>query len=398
MKIVIIDEEFPYPLNTGKRIRSYNLARGLAKWREVHYFAYGIKDSDSFRHFRETGLNPVAVPPPFRRKEGLRFYARLFLNLFDRDPYIVSSHYNAAYKRRLKETLKELQPDLVICEWTPYAIFLKDIKNIRKIIVAHNIESTIWKLYECNETNSLKKRYITIQRKKVERFEKRCFGWADGATAVTEEEARTISSFGVDYPVAVIENGVDTGFFHPRDSEVDPNMMVFTGSMDWRPNQDAARFFVGKIFPSIKKKRPETHAVFVGRNPPQVIRNLEKTEGITITGTVEDVRPYIARAALYIVPLRIGGGSRLKILEAMAMAKPVLSTSVGASGLNVTDGQNIVISDGAVGFADAAVNLMGDKKLKNKLSENGRQLVLNHYRWEILAGKLHDYIGSIVLK
>jgi sugar transferase (PEP-CTERM/EpsH1 system associated) len=395
VKLLVIDEEFPYPLNTGKRIRTFNLVRELSRAHAVSYLAYGDATSEAAGFLRDNNINTFAVPAPDRRQSGIRFYLKLLANLFSKYPYIVTSHYTSAFQSKLNELVEQEKFDLIICEWTPYAQFIKAITGSRKVIVAHNIESTIWERYERNESNPLKKFYIGIQYRKVLAFERACFAWADGATAVTQQEAKTIKSFGTPYQPAVIDNGVDTEYFAPRQTEIDPNSLVFTGSMDWRPNQDAAIFFATEILPLLKKEQPEIQAVFVGRNPPKQIVDLGKIDGIAITGTVDDVRDYIASASVYIVPLRIGGGSRLKILEAMAMQKPVVSTSVGAEGLEVTDGKDILLVDGPEKFAQTVLTCMRDEALSARIAESGRQLVLDRYRWQQLGKKFSDYLQEI---
>ena len=396
MNILIIDEEFPFPLNTGKRIRSFHLARALTKWHKVSYLAYGTENSAALLFMKQNEIAPYAVAPSDRRKSGLKFYLRLFVNLFSSEPYIVTSHYTARYQNRLGEITKSLNFDCIVCEWTPYAKYIRSIEGPKKIIVAHNVESSIWRGYEANERNIFKKAFISIQAARVENFERDCFKWAQGAIAVTEEDAGKIRGFGLDHEVAVIENGVDLDYFRPQAQEIDKNLMVFTGSMDWRPNQDAARYFVTEIFPRIRAKRPQAKVHFVGRDPDRKTSELGKVDGVTIMGTVDDVRPYIARAGAYIVPLRIGGGSRLKILEAMAMRKAIVSTSIGAEGLRVTDRENIVLSDDPEDFAREVLAVLDDDGYRGRLAESGMRTVEKYYRWEELGKKFSDYLCSVI--
>lgn len=396
MKILIIDEEFPFPLNTGKRIRSFNLAFALSREHRVTYLAYGEKGSESYAHLTKSGIEPIAVGELNRPKSGLSFYGRLLTNLLSPYPFIVTNHRTDRFQSALDRLAADGEYDIVICEWSPYAIFVKDLARVPSVVVAHNIEASIWRRYMENETNPLKKAYIALQYRKVERFERACFGWSSGATAVSREEAKTIASYGVPYEVAVIDNGVDTDYFHESTREPDPDKLVFTGSMDWRPNQDAVVYFAEEVFPRIKAERPGANIAFVGRNPPPHVTELGKRDGITVTGTVDDVRPYIEEAGVYVVPLRIGGGSRLKILEAMAMNKIVVSTSVGAEGLEVIDGEQVLIRDGAEALAEQIVECMNDLQRFTQLGLNGRRLVETRYRWEELGRRLNEYLKTIV--
>jgi glycosyltransferase involved in cell wall biosynthesis len=360
--------------------------------------AFGDESSPEFEQMKRSNLSPIGVPPPDRRKSGLKFYARLFLNIFSSLPYIVTSHYATGYQARFDELIGTGAYDCVLCEWTPYVNYIRGTVGPRKIISAHNIESSIWRGYKINERNPLKRLYIANQAAKVGRFERRCFKWADGATAVSESDASKLQALGLGYRVEVVENGVDLDYFRPQQAKVEENMLVFTGSMDWRPNQDAARYFVKDILPMIKRRRKGIEVVFVGRNPSRKTSALGRVEGVTITGTVDDVRPFIARAAAYVVPLRIGGGSRLKILEAMAMGKPVISTPIGAEGLRVKDRENIVISEHPRDFAEQVLRVLDDKSYRDRLAENGRRTIEKYYRWEGLGRKLSDYICSVAYK
>ena len=303
--------------------------------------AFGKHESEAVKHFKSKNIQTIPVTPLQNKKSGISFYLKLFVNIFSPDPYIVTSHYSKEFEDKLSEELTKQNYDVIICEWTPYAQYVKNLKNVKSIIVAHNIESDIWKRYYENESNPLKKFYVGLQYKKVLEFEKQCFKWVNGATAVSSIDASFIEKLNLPYKPAVIENGVDTDFFKPSDSPMVQNRLVFTGSMDWRPNQDAAEYFAHDILPLLKKSVPDIEAYFVGRNPPPHIEQLNNIDGMVITGMVDDVRTYIAEAPLYIVPLRIGGGSRLKILEAMSMQKPIVSTSIGAEGLDVNDNENM---------------------------------------------------------
>jgi sugar transferase (PEP-CTERM/EpsH1 system associated) len=396
MKILVIDEEFPFPLISGKRIRTFNLTRNLAQSSDVSYLAYGHEGSDEFNFLEDNNVTPIAVRPPDRRQSGIKFYVRLFLNLFSSYPFIVTSHFTRRFQEKLYQLVREQKYDVLICEWTPYAVFVQKIKNVKKVIVAHNIESSIWKRYEANETKALRKLYISIQRKKVENFEKACFQWADGATAVSPQEANQLSTYNIEYRPAVIDNGVDTEFFKATHNDGDHNQLVFTGAMDWRPNQDAALYFVDEILPLIKKAKPDIKVTFVGKDPSKSVMDLGTRDDVAVTGTVDDVRPFISNAAVYIVPLRIGGGSRLKILEAMAMGKAVVSTSVGAEGLYVSNDKDILLRDSPRDFADAVIELLDRPDLRHELAVNALKLVHEHYDWHSIGKRLNNYLAKVV--
>lgn len=395
MKILVLDEEFPWPTNTGKRIRTFNLLSRLGKEHEIVYLAYGDPASDSCRAVAEADMTPVALERKLPPKQGPVFYARLLANLLSPYPYIVTSHYTRQYNRRMHELIAQHQPDIVMAEWTPYALNFKGLRGLKKVIVAHNMEYRIWRRYYRNETDALRRLYIREQMIKVERFERRAFGWADGATAVAEAEAGEIRTWHPELAVQVVENGVDLDYFHPQQTPEAHGRLVFTGSMDWRPNQDAVNYFMQDILPLVVKHHPEALVSFVGRNPTENLLAYDRDPHARVTGTVDDVRPYIAESEVYVVPLRIGGGSRLKILEALAMQKAVVSTSVGAEGLDITPGENILLADTPEEFTNQIGRLLKDPSLRTSLGKKGRELVTARYGWDFLTEKLERFLLKV---
>ncbi len=396
MRILVLDEEFPFPPNTGKRIRSFSLISRLGKNHEVTYLAYGEYGSLASRALDVVNLKTTAVADVKPDKFGPLFYLRLAANLLSNLPYIVTSHYSDLFKNEFVKQVDKLKPDLILCEWTPYAKFAEDIKYIPRVVSAHNVESRIWRRYHETEKNPAKKWYIARQVEKLERFEKETFASFEGIVAVSQSDACEINQICPEARVEVVDNGVDLDYFNHQPQKLDKNALVFVGSMDWRPNQDAVTYFVKEIFTLIRQKKPEAHAIFVGRKPPEFIRAYNDIDGIEVTGSVNDIRPYVHSSAVYIVPLRIGGGTRLKILDAMAMHKPIVSTVVGAEGLDVTDGENILLAKTAQNFADQVVRLMEDKALQEKLAINGRELVEAKYGWDSLAAKLENFLTEVV--
>lgn len=396
MKILVLDEEFPWPPDTGKRIRSLNLTRRLARNHEIHYLAYGSEGSEAARGLADLGIAPVAVRPRVPRKSGPVFYLRLLLNLMSPLPYVVSSHYSKEFADELASQLERHRPDLIVCEWSPYAEYIRSLSTPTKLIVAHNIEHLIWQRYYENETNPLKKWYIGIQYRKLKEFEQEAFRWAEGATAVSDREAEQIRSFCPDTIVTTVDNGVDLEFFAPSTEPTVSNRLVFVGSLDWRPNQDAVRYFADKIMPELEKLDLQVEIDVVGHKAPPDLMALDDRRGINMRGRVPDVRPFIRAADVYVVPLRIGGGTRLKILEALSMKKAVVSTTVGAEGLQVVDGEHLLLADDPATFAGCVKRLFDDRALNTELGEKGRRLVEDRYGWDAIAAGLDKALSRLV--
>lgn len=398
MRILVLDEEFPWPLNTGKRIRSYHLHRGLAQRHDLTYLAFGRGESEGFAELAEQNMNPVPVEVDLPPKAGVGFYFRVLKNLFSAYPFSVDNHFQPEFQQALDKLLRQQRYDLVLCEWTPYARYVLERENLQRVISAHNIEAQIWVRYAAAQSSRIRRAYLASQAVKMERFERQVFGTVEAATAVSESDAETIRGYNHRLQVEVIDNGVDLEFFRPvEDTGSSPNpSLVFTGSMDWRPNQDAAVFFVRRILPLLRERHPNITFTIVGRNPSVSVRELERAEGVSVTGTVDDVRPYIGRASVYIVPLRVGGGSRLKILEALAMRKPVISTSVGAEGLELNPGEHLLVADEPEAWVEAVDTILRDREKAKALGQSGRRLVEQRYGWPALVNKLDRFLHRLV--
>jgi sugar transferase (PEP-CTERM/EpsH1 system associated) len=388
MKVLFIDEEIPIPVNTGKRTRTFNLLTRLSKSNEITYVAYADeeKEADKISQLKSQNIEVVTVEKRKISKESKWFYAYLLINLFSPYPYIVSGHYTKRMQQTIDQLLKTKKYDLIHCEISPYGVFVHSYRSIPKVIVAHNIESDIWRRYYLYEKDRLKKIYVEIQLKKLMKYESGTLRKFDCCITVSKKDADYFRDYQYSSDIKVVDNGVDIDYFRPRHEPTRLLNLVFTGSMDWRPNQDAVSYFIQEVFPIIKRENPKVTFTVVGRDPPPSIREISnQIPGVEVTGTVDDVRSYIAQAHLYVVPLRIGGGSRLKILEALAMGKAVISTTVGAEGLEVEDRKDIILVDDPVDFAEMVIKMLGDSHEIERLGTNGRLLVERRYSWDSLA-------------
>jgi glycosyltransferase involved in cell wall biosynthesis len=232
-----------------------------------------------------------------------------------------------------------------------------------------------------------------MQYARMLRFERRALGRFDGVLVVSHADRQTFARLYPDairQDVHVVSTGVDTGFFSPAPSAADGRRLVFTGSMDWLPNEDAVAYFCREILPRIRADEPSATLTIVGRAPTPAVKRLAADHGVTVTGRVDDVRPYMRDAAVYVVPLRIGGGTRLKIFEAMAMGKAVVSTTVGAEGLPVENGEHLLIADEPHLFARAVVRLFRDVERRRAIEAAARKLVVERYDWSAIAGELEQ--------
>jgi glycosyltransferase involved in cell wall biosynthesis len=255
------------------------------------------------------------------------------------------------------------------------------------VLFQHNVEAMIWKRHYEVQTATARKAYLYRQWQKMRAFEAKACPQFDSVIAVSREDRDQMQQeYGLEN-VFDVPTGVDTAYFRPRGRiETRPHHLVFTGSMDWLPNEDGIRYFTEQIMPRIKQSVPDVTLTVVGRDPyPSLVELSKRDPSVTVTGRVDDVRPYMEEAAVYIVPLRIGGGTRLKIYEAMAMEKPVVSTTIGAEGLPVTDGEEIVLADTPESFAQAVVELLKQQNLSAEIGARAAAKVRAEFGWESVA-------------
>jgi glycosyltransferase involved in cell wall biosynthesis len=393
MHVVIVDEELPFPLTSGKRIRTLNLVRRLAIDHQITYICHRNEQVEEARQAQEffagNGIQTLVADRAVPRKSGLSFYGRLAANLFSSLPYSVSSHRSPSLRRVLQEYASSHRVDLWQCEWTPYAEVLRGIAGIRPLIMAHNIESLIWRRYYETEPNPLKRWYIGRQWKKFERFEKSAFANAAQVVAVSAADAALAQSLYGTADISVVDNGVDTSYFQPDSGDRHPATILFLGSLDWRANQDGLKFLVERVFPFVRAALPHAQLEVVGRKPPPwLVRQLAATPGVHLTADVADVRPFLRQATVMAVPLRVGGGSRLKILEALASALPVVSTTIGAEGLALSANEHLALADGEEALANALIDSLRNPAQHLAAARRGCELVRRRYDWDVLAQEL----------
>jgi len=394
MKILFVTKEIPYPVNNGYRTRTFSILKGLAMENEVILACFGNAGSTNNEEMKKI-VHDTRVIKDGSRVGKIRALFALFCGLFSTLPYPIKKRYSVQMKEMITNILKDNSVDLVICDSIYQALNIPSIK-CKKVLLEHNVESTIIRRYIKVEKNILKKIYATIEWIKMNRYENTVWGKFDHVFAVSENDKKDIVSRIKRNTVSVIPNGVDVGYFQSAREGANSYSLVYTGQMNWYPNQDAVMYFLDSTYPLIKKSIPTVSLYIVGDNPPESIKRVsEKDKSVIVTGFVEDVRGYMEKGDVFIVPLRIGGGTRLKILEAMSMAKPVVSTSIGCEGLGLTNEKNIFIADEPDDFASKVVNLLNDSHKRTSMGKAGRDLVVKEYSWDIVVDKLNKTIKGL---
>jgi glycosyltransferase involved in cell wall biosynthesis len=392
MNVAFIDGDVSYPANSGKRLRTLNLLLHAARRHRLFYVGRCAADREAARlasaFLRDHGVEPVLVPHPVPRKSGVTFYARLFGNIFSTLPYSVTSHRSEAMRRAVSELAARERIDVWQVEWSPYLDTIDAAIPGVRVVGAHNVDTVIWQRYWEAETNPLKKAFIGAQWRRFRRFEEGVFQRASRVVAVTEEDAQLIRDQFGQPDVDVVENGIDRAFFEPICGQRRASRILYLGALDWRPNLDAVGLLLQDIFPRVRKQHPDAELLIVGRNPPAgLIEQVRRTAGAELHADVPDIRPYLGESGVMAVPLRIGGGSRLKILEAIASGLPVVATSVAAEGLRLQPGVHYVQA-GEKEMAEALVRAIRAPDEIRAMAERGRRLVLETYDWDVLARSL----------
>jgi sugar transferase (PEP-CTERM/EpsH1 system associated) len=401
MRLLWLKSDYIIPPDTGGKIRTYNLLRELNRLCPVTYAA--IKNTAAPNDepaMQECAAEIVTVYRPEETKTGTGFYARVLAHVPSSVPYTAWKYRCAELKAFQREFLARGGDDVVVvCDFLDMAENVDWALPCPKVLFEHNVETMIWRRYAENETHGLKRAYFRYESRRMEAYEKRVCGASDLVMTVSENDRAILrDEFGVTRPVPVVVTGVDTDFFTPRpELQPESEKLVFTGSMDWMPNIDAMKTFVGETWPLIKAARPGATLDIVGRRPVPDVRALGAADpSIHVTGDVPDVRPWMAKGDLFIVPLRIGGGTRIKIYEAMAMKRPVVSTTIGAEGLPLEDGKEIVLADGPAAFAEAVCGLLDASDRRAALAEAGHALVTREYSWEKVARTFHEVCAGLL--
>jgi len=402
MKILWLNAGLLLPLDKGGRLRTWHLMRHLARRHDISYISF-CDPNDSPEHregMREVATRLVTIPRTDPPKGTAAFYADAARYVLDAAPYAVAKYRSPEYRDAVRRLLDESTFDAVVSDFLTPVVNLPDRLPCPAILFTHNVEAEIWRRQAETATNPGSRFLLGQQWRRMLRFERDALSRFDLVLAVSDADRGTFGRLYPDAlkrPVHVVQTGVDTAFFAPRPAEADERRahLVFTGSMDWLPNEDGMLYFVRDILPRIRQLEPDATLSIVGRAPTPAVKRLADGHGIEVTGRVDDVRPHIAAGAVYIVPLRIGGGTRLKIFEAMAMGKAVVSTTVGAEGLPVTHGHDILIADEPARFAQAVVHMIRSVDARRRIESAARRLVVEKHDWSASAADFEHALARV---
>lgn len=392
MKILFLTPQLPYPPQKGTALRNWGLIDGLASRHDPSLLSFRAprQDADLPLPLLDACERVVTVPQPERTVRD-----RLQGMLTTRRPDMALRLRSEAYALRLAEWLTQETFDVVQVEGIELAPYLDVIEAAAQTPVVvfddHNCEYVLQQRVFLTDLAVPARwagaAYSCVQWLRLRRYEADVCRRADRVLTVSDADADALQRLVPSLDPIVVPNGIDTRWYRPESAETQSreNSLVFTGTMDFRPNVDAMLWFVKEVLPLVEAEIPDIHVNVVGQRPHPRLDPLRENPAVTLTGFVEDVRPYIANAALYVAPLRMGGGTRLKLLEAMAMGKAVVATRLGAEGYPVTDGRELVLADTAMDFAERVISLLQSPKRRAALGRTARAFVERRYDWRAIV-------------
>jgi glycosyltransferase involved in cell wall biosynthesis len=388
-RILLVCPEPPAPPTWGFALRVYHLGRELARRHDVTLLTYDTGDpSRDWGHlgelFRVRAVRRDAAP---KRVRQLR-------SLASRRSYHLSSLLGPTMQRALEDITARHAFDVIQVESSQMAGFTFPRRPVL-VLDEHNVEHDLMRRIAAVERSLPRKLYQRLEHRKVRGEEERAWRAADGCVVTSAPDGDEVRAAAPGTPVHVVPNGVDIDHFSPRNQPADPGSIVFVGSINYRPNTDAVLHFAERILPLVREEEPRATFSVVGQGAPASVRRLDG-QAVRIVGGVPDVRPHLAAAMVVAVPLRMGGGTRLKVLEGLAMGKALVSTSLGCEGIAVKDGRHLLIADTPEAFAEAVLRLMRDPELRRSLGAAGRELVVNRYDWAAVAAELEAFHQELI--
>jgi glycosyltransferase involved in cell wall biosynthesis len=398
MRILWVKMGGLWPATTGGRVRSLQIVSELARRHKVTVITtHGPGDDPEGLVRRLSHCHHVtSIPYDVPKRGTTAFPVAVARSWLSRYPVDLWKWRVPELRDRVRRLVARGGVDICIADFLFAAANVPITGRVPVVLFEHNVEYLIWQRLCALEPVGWRRALLEVEWRKLRAREADACRQADLTIAVSDDDRRRLLAVAPGTRISAIPTGVDTRYFSPNGYHEHANRLVFSGSMDWHPNEDAVGHFVDAILPRIREEVPGVSFTVVGRNPSARLRELAARSGMVVTGTVDDVRPSIAEGAVYVVPLRAGSGTRLKIFEALAMGKAVVSTTVGAEGLALEPGRHFVPADDPAAFADAVVRLLRNPERRRALGQAGRSLVEAHYSWPKVAREFEQQCEEVV--
>jgi glycosyltransferase involved in cell wall biosynthesis len=392
LKILFLANRIPYPIRDGQARRTYHVLKGLGQAHEVHLlsmFETPEEAQPETRAHLQTFCHHVEMLPAPSKTPGVAMVLRLLCSLVSAEPYTIWRHYSPRFAARVRECLEGTRFDIVHCDILPIAYAVREIDRPFCSLTDHDVSHLKARRLAAVRRNPVARLFILHEAKKLERLESTVFRDVDLGIAVSDADRRLLESLCPGRPFAVVENGVDVRAFAPDPLAVEPDTLVWVGGLRDRSNLDAVRYFVEDVLPRVRRRCPRVKLCLVASGVPAgFARAIASDSSITVTGFVPDPAPYIRRAAVFVVPMLSGSGTKLKVLEAMAAGKAIVSTSIGVEGIEGRDGQHYRVADQSSAFAECVVELLNNRAMREHLGTNARRIAEQKYDWKIICSKM----------
>lgn len=393
MRILFLCHRFPYPPDGGAKIRPFHMIRHLNARHEV---VVGSLVRNEQEEREASGLQEHCARYFFARAGKLSSAARMVLRLPTRVPSSMGYFYSPALARWVRDELAGPERyDLILVHCSSMAQYVEHVDGIPKILDFTDMDSQKWLTYVPVQRFPLSLGY-RIEGSKLERAEAELARKFDLCTVATAAEQATLDGYGTGAASGWFPNGVDSTYFQPAEEPYDPDLVAFLGRMDYYPNRDCMLRFCREVLPLLKEARPSVKLSIVGANPPADVRDLAGIEGVEVTGSVPDVRPYLGRAALSVAPLTIARGTQNKILEALAAGVPVVSSRLAAAGVDAVPGEHLLVADTPEEYRDAILGLLADPERRERMALAGRRRMLENHSWDRAMERMDELIASLV--
>jgi polysaccharide biosynthesis protein PslH len=398
MRILFVANHVPVPPNSGHAIRSLSIIRALASLgHELAFTSFAGKSRPQDLHSLASLCHPIELLDRHVKNLTLhKNYLPRLVSLFTMKCYSIERFRSGPMQVGIAARLRRAKYDLIVCD-SVYALINIPKTSVPILLNCHNVEYIILHRYAQLEKNHLKKYYAIWESRLMRRAERNGCLRVSAAMVCSHDDLQALQELRPQLSISVVPNVVDTDYIQPAAPDRpdgDLPILLFQGVMDWYPNRDAVEYFANRIFFLIRAACPQVRFVVAGRNPPSdFVQRFSPSHHVEFTGTVPDMRPYLASASVVVVPLRVGGGTRIKILEACAAGKPIVSTTIGAEGLDLEPGREILIADDPAGFASSVINLLRDAELRHSLACSARAAVVQRYSHATLRTSLDGLIS-----
>lgn len=396
MRILTLISKFPWPLTDGAVIRDFNLLREAAKRHEVFLLCFLFKPSD--RDYYD------ALRPYCKKIVGLDLHRPVWrkllnagLSLVTPNPFIIREYWRDEMTRALEKFVDEERIDVIHSHFLHMSQYVGHKRGAAFVHDAHNLEHVLWQRMERTTGNLLKKAFIRSQYGKLVRLQQQVGRASEKCVVLSDDDRAEYLRICPEADVTTVPNGADVEYWTPSSNSAEPASILYFANLSWPPQADAAVYFHNQILPRVWQRVPEAKFYVVGQNPPESVKRLA-SDCVVVTGFVPDMREYVAKASVVVMPLRAGAGTKHRVFQALAMKKPVVCTPIAAEGIALRHGETAMIADTPETFADATVALLKNESLRAKLGEQGRQLVLDRYDWRAIYERLEKAFQEAAAK